>query len=102
MDDAIPVGVIINELLTNAFEHAFPFQQVGDISISIQKTGKNKIELIVKDNGIGLSKEIDVHNTKTLGLPLVYDLTEGQLDGRLRVDVHDGTQFTIQFIPQVI
>lgn len=73
VDQAIPCGLVINELISNALKHAFPNQQVGTISIALRNVGNN-IEMTIQDNGIGLPDNLDWTNTDSLGLSLVYDL----------------------------
>ncbi|WP_321421270.1 PAS domain S-box protein [uncultured Methanobacterium sp.] len=94
IDTAIPLGLIINELVTNSVKHAFP-QGEGTISIKL-KSLPEQMELTVADNGIGLPVNIDIQNPKTLGLQLVKSLTE-QLDGDIRVERSNGTVFKITF-----
>lgn len=94
IDTAIPLGLIINELVTNSVKYAFP-QGEGTISIKL-KSLPEQMELIVADNGTGLPENIDIQNPKTLGLQLVKSLTE-QLDGDIMVDNCDGTKFKITF-----
>lgn len=98
IDKAIPCGLIINELLSNAFKHAFPKNQKGDIAIEFSsEAGKKKLySLKVEDNGIGIDKHIDTTNPGTLGLQLINSLVE-QLDARLEIDTAKGTSFCIFF-----
>lgn len=96
LDQAIPCGLIVNELLTNAIKYAFPDSEKGGIiSISV-KEKKGLVEISVADNGKGLPKSFDVNKTNSLGLQLVSTLTE-QLDGKLGVQNHTGAKFTITF-----
>lgn len=95
IDDAIPCGLIINELITNAFKYAFPGGQAGEIQLSIKKK-ENRVSLIVGDNGIGLSPELDFKNTTTLGMQLINSLTK-QLTGEIALDRERGTQYTLTF-----
>jgi PAS domain S-box-containing protein len=91
---AIPCGLIINELVSNSLKYAFP-KGKGEISISF--TYKDKVNTLrVKDNGIGILKEIDLENSSTLGLLLVNSLTK-QLDGTLKLEKVKGTSFKITF-----
>jgi PAS domain S-box-containing protein len=94
METAIPLGLIVNELVSNSLEHAFPDFK-GEISISIQSKGE-EIELIIKDNGVGLPKEIDLTKTEHLGLELVNSLVN-QIEGKIELDRSDGTDFKITF-----
>jgi PAS domain S-box-containing protein len=99
VDEAIACGLIINELISNAIKHAFPKQQQGEITINL--SNKNSlIELVIKDNGIGLPNGLDWKNNNSLGLSLVYDLVIEQLEGSITVETNQGTSFYIQF-PQL-
>ena len=94
IDQAIPCGLIINELVSNSLKHAFP-GGTGTLSIDLCQTGQC-ITLAVSDDGIGLADDVDVHTTGSLGLKLVNILV-GQLAGTVRVDRGAGTRFTIEF-----
>jgi len=93
---AIPCGLIINELVTNALKHAFPHQQKGTITISMTPSNKDSLILTVSDTGVGFPEGIDFRNTTTLGMQLVTSLVE-QLDGTITLDRSEGTTFTITF-----
>lgn len=92
---AMPIGLIINELVSNSLKYAFPENKKGKISVSLH-TNKNEIELIICDNGIGFPQEIDFKNIKTLGLQLVTTLVEKQLDGKIELDRSSGAKWTIK------
>lgn len=97
IDTAIPCGLIINELLTNAFKYAFPNNRRGEIHIHM-KLVKNKFyKLIISDNGVGLPGHIDVQNPSGFGLNLVYLLTQ-QLEGEVKAQREKGTTFIITFL----
>ena len=98
LDQAIPCGLIINELVSNSIKYAFPFNRKGKIRIELIKEG-NKINLKVSDNGVGLPSNLDVENTDTLGLQLVYTLVS-QLDGDIKVINKKGTTFLFNFTIQ--
>ena len=93
---ASPVGLIVNELITNSFKYAFPDNQEGEIKISLQKT-ENQIELDYADNGIGIPEDFDWKKTKSMGLNLVKMLAENQLDGSIDMKSKNGIIFTIKF-----
>jgi len=93
MNKAVPLGLIINELITNALKHAFPDNKKGTLLVSLQRKGKN-FELIVQDNGVGSEEEINLEKPKSLGLQLVNALT-AQLQGEIKVETEDGTKFTL-------
>lgn len=96
IDTAIPCGLIINELVSNALKHAFPGGGPGAISVSLSSTAQGEFRLMVGDNGHGLPPGFDPKNSTSLGLKLVTDLTK-QLDGTLEVSVNGGTTFSITF-----
>ena len=93
---ASPVGLIVNELVTNTFKYAFPDNQEGEIKISLLKND-DQIELTYKDNGIGIPEGFDLQKADSLGLKLVKMLTENQLDGSIDMESNNGTKFTIKF-----
>jgi PAS domain S-box-containing protein len=96
---AIPCGLIINELVTNALKHAFPRQQKGTITVSMTPSNTDSLILTVSDTGIGFPDRIDFRNTTTLGMQLVISLVE-QLKGTITVDRSEGTRFRIEFRTQ--
>jgi len=95
VDTAIPLGLIVNELISNSLKQGFPDGRSGEIKIKFHHY-HDKLQLIVKDNGIGLSGKLDYKNTDSLGLQLVNLLT-GQIDGELEVNMNGGTEFIISF-----
>ena len=95
IDISIPLGLIINELVTNCLKHAIPVGKSGEINIQFQ-TLDNKYQLEVKDDGIGFPENIDYKNTDSLGLRLVTSLTE-QIDGEIELNNMSGTSFKITF-----
>lgn len=98
LDRAIPCGLIINELISNAVKYAFPEQRRGHVRIELQQLSAQYYQLHVCDNGIGLPPDLNLAQTESLGLSLVYDLTR-QLNGEIQVDCTAGTAFTICFGP---
>ena len=95
LNTAIPCGLILNELISNSLKYAFQGRNNGIIDIKlISKSGK--ISLSLADNGVGISEEITVENTDTLGLQLVSTLVE-QMEGQLYLERNNGTKFTISF-----
>ncbi len=93
VDTAIPYGLILNELLTNALKHAFPSGRAGDVYITLQAEGEC-VRLSVRDTGIGFPAGVDFRNTESLGLQLVDMLSE-QLGGTLTLMGEGGTAFTV-------
>lgn len=97
LDNSIPVGLIINELVTNAIKHAFPNQQTGTISINL-KSENNVVFLDLKDDGAGFSAGVDFENSHSLGLQLVNTLIE-QIEGNVKFKSkeNEGTEILISF-----
>jgi PAS domain S-box-containing protein len=96
LDDAIPIGILLNELLTNSYKHAFPCYRKGKIDISFEKVNKHSYQLIYNDDGIGIPEEINFENTEKLGLTLIKILTE-QIEGNVKLERINGTKFIIKF-----
>jgi len=97
VDAVVPVGLILNELISNCLKHAFPDKRPGKIRIGARPAGEDKIELSVSDDGVGMPQEIDPQDTETIGLGLVAGLAENQLGGSVQLARAGGTQFTITF-----
>ena len=95
IDSIIPLGLIINELVTNSLKHAFPDKTTGEINVELIRED-DQITLIVSDNGIGLSPDSEARNTGSIGLQLVEALTK-QLNGNLELDASKGTTYKISF-----
>jgi two-component sensor histidine kinase len=97
LDLAIPCGLIINEIISNALKYAFVENKEGDeITIKIKKIDE-RVQLFIGDNGVGLPENIDYKNTESLGLQLVVTLV-GQLFGNIELDSVNGTKYTISFL----
>lgn len=92
VDDAIPCGLILNELLANALKHAFTDGCEGIIHVSFGKTGDGRAELTVKDNGVGLPEDFQWDDGRSLGLHVVRALIH-QLRAEIFVSGDDGTTF---------
>lgn len=95
LDQAIPCGLIVNELLTNVVKYAFIGKNEGELTIELTETN-GKIKLIFADNGLGLPKDLVIEQTTTLGLQLVTTLIN-QLDGEFKIFNDFGTKFIIIF-----
>lgn len=124
MDTAVPLGIIINELISNSLKHAFINCHEGEIYIMLQSSGeslrdnenkipvnensetavsrrttqnkKDNLTLTVRDNGIGFPEDLDFRDTTSLGLQLVTNLVD-QIDGNIELDTTEGTEFKISF-----
>ena len=95
IDEAIPCGLIVNELVSNSLKHAFPDGRKGEISVRCRTEEDGRVALTVSDNGVGLPPDLDFRNTETLGLQLVTMLVK-QLRGDIELD-GAGTTFVIRF-----
>jgi two-component sensor histidine kinase len=105
MDIAVPLGIIVNELVSNSLKHAFTGRDKGEIQIKLHRdeNGECKSEdsnpayvLSVLDNGMGIPENIDIENLESLGLQLVTTLID-QLDGEFEMKRSNGTEFIIRF-----
>lgn len=103
INTAVPLGLIVNELVSNFMKHAFPATydrgpangMNGEINVNFKSDGEDFI-LIVSDNGIGLPEKLDFKNTDTLGLRIVNSLTD-QIHGNIQLKKDNGTEFKIKF-----
>jgi two-component sensor histidine kinase len=92
----VPCGLILNELMTNALKYAFPDGNAGTIWVELSASPERVLSLRVADDGVGLPADLDILNTRSLGLQLVNSLV-GQVDGSLVVERSGGTAFRISF-----
>jgi PAS domain S-box-containing protein len=95
LSSAIPLGLIVNELITNAFRHAFKGRDQGRILVSLQQSGPKK-SLTIQDNGTGLPDDVYTGKTRKLGMTLVHGMVT-QLKAQLEIKRNNGTGFTIIF-----
>jgi len=96
IEDAIPCGLIINELISNSLKHAFPGGRRGEIAVACHAGNGGLVTLEVRDNGVGLPAGLDFRNTETLGLQIVNLLTK-QLRGTVELRIDRGVSFTVHF-----
>ena len=114
MDTVVPIGLIVNEIVSNSLKYAFKGRANGIIQIKLSREGNREVEseipeikedckekttnfiLTVSDNGIGLPENVNVENSKTLGLQLITILID-QLEGKLELKGENGTEFVIKF-----
>lgn len=96
-DIALPCGLIVNELLSNAFKYAFPGGKSGGIRVVLRRGAKGKVHLMVRDNGVGLPPGLDWKISPTLGLRLVRTLAR-QIDADVKTSGREGTFFSISFL----
>ncbi|RXA21869.1 sensor histidine kinase [Methanosarcina sp. MSH10X1] len=111
MDTAVPLGIIVNELISNSLKHAFPDRHNGTIRITLHREGNREcISSIVKsegckgtafvlkvsDNGVGIPENLDIEELDSLGMQLVTSLAD-QIDGKLELRTNHGTEIIIRF-----
>jgi len=97
IDQALPCGLIINELVTNSLKYAFPDDRPGRIRISAVRSLEGAMELTVEDDGVGLPQGFEPAGSESLGFQLVTRLAELQLDGSWNVEAGMGTRVTIRW-----
>jgi len=97
IDYAVPLGLVINEILTNAYKYAFPDGRKGSVQLSLKRDNANGLKVSITDDGIGLP--IDAFND-SLSTIILTTLVEEQLGGKLEYEIGHGTQFTIH-VPEV-
>ena len=93
---AIPCGLVVNELLSNALKHAFPAGASGEVASALHTEADGRLSLAVRDSGVGVPAGLDVRQANSLGLQLVSLLTE-QLGGTLELDRRQGTTVALTF-----
>jgi PAS domain S-box-containing protein len=96
LDLAIPCGLLIQELVSNAMKHAFPGERPGEIRVLFHPNGRDRVCLTVEDDGVGIPPQIDFPDAGSLGLQLVVSLS-AQLDGEVSLERTPGTKFQITF-----
>jgi PAS domain S-box-containing protein len=95
VDTAIPCGVIVNELVANSLKHEFPGDRAGEIVVSFREVD-GQYTMMFKDNGVGMSEDLDLDRPSSLGLTIVNALT-GQLGGTIGMGCNDGCEVSITF-----
>ena len=97
MDQAVPCGLLVNELVSNCLKHGFPDGRSGEVHVTLSHLGDGQaLELQVRDTGIGLPADFDARRSTTLGLQLASDLA-GQIGGQLRIGKGPEAPFTVDF-----
>lgn len=94
IDISIPLGLIVNELCSNAMKYAFPGRRSGSIDVSLKYLDSSRLQLRVTDNGVGISEELDIDQASTLGLQLVQLLSE-QISAELSIQRKNPTCFSL-------
>jgi two-component sensor histidine kinase len=96
LDTAVPLGFLINELISNALKHAYTDRPQGTLCISFRPLDEKEYELLVKDDGTGFPEGVDFENPLSFGLSLVKLFTK-QIDGEIKLLRDAGTEFRIRF-----
>ena len=99
VDQAIPCALIVNEILSNAFKHAFKGRKYGKVSITAMKQDGH-VHISVRDDGVGIPREMDIYHATSLGIKLIRNLVQ-QLGGSLTIEGTGGTEVTVEFPIQV-
>jgi len=97
LDSAVPCGLIVNELVSNALKYAFPGGRTGEIRISLYGDRDGRMALVVRDNGVGLPPDTDLERSSSLGLRLVRMLAQ-QLGAEIHIDGSKGAEFKLIFV----
>jgi two-component sensor histidine kinase len=95
LEKAIPLGLVLNELFTNALKYAFP-EREGLLACEIRRRD-GRVEVKVADDGVGLPQGFDPQTTNTLGFKLVRNLVQLQLGGEMKIDGKAGAAVSISF-----
>ncbi len=98
IDQAIPCGLIVNELISNAMKHAFVGRKSGTLLVNLAKLADGRIEMRVQDDGVGFPPEKDFREAPSMGMVLIMSLVD-QLDASIDLDCTGGTAFTVRFRP---
>ncbi len=94
---AIPCSLVLNEVISNILKHAFKEGQRGTVEISVQNSTNGKIHIRIKDDGVGIPEDIEIHETHSIGLSLIRTLVQDQLEGTVQINRSNGTEFIMEF-----
>ena len=94
---AIPCALVLNELISNVYKHAYPGDAKGDCFISMIEVEEKRIHFRVRDEGVGIPEDLDIESTETLGLKLIRNLIRKQLKGEVRFECDKGTDIIAEF-----
>jgi len=97
IDTAIPCGLILNELISNALKYAFPGERTGEVRMRLRQLEDNTIEIQVADNGVGAPSDFDFRRDGQLGLKSILALGEGQLHGEVHFEGNRGVTCRLRF-----
>lgn len=98
IDYAVPLGLVVNEIVTNAVKHAYPGNRSGSIYLNVEQSQEGEIVLAIGDDGVGLPEDVDVQNSSSFGMRIIIiSLVKMQLKGILTVNRENGTRYLIRF-----
>lgn len=97
IDKAMPLGLAVNEIITNAIQHAFPNNIRGVVQIKLSQDDKGNTQLNIGDSGIGINENIDPQKSESLGLQIIGSLIDKQVKGTYSVIIGVGTTYLITF-----
>ncbi|MCE1188873.1 MAG: PAS domain S-box protein [Ignavibacteria bacterium] len=97
LESAVPCGLIINELISNVFKHAFPKGRRGNVDVKLKKESEDRVTITIHDDGVGLPEGFDYKNTTSLGFQLIDALSE-QLNAEMTLHSENGTTISISFV----
>ncbi|HNX22557.1 MAG TPA: histidine kinase dimerization/phosphoacceptor domain -containing protein [Spirochaetota bacterium] len=97
IDTAVPCGLVVNELISNTAKHAFPGEKKGELLIKLSTDKTGEIELVIADNGVGAGTNPDINGKGSMGLQIVKNIVEYQLQGSVEVDNSAGIKWTVKF-----
>jgi len=92
---AVPLGLVINEIVSNILKYAFPDNQAGQISISALRYGQAGLRIIIEDNGVGLNEDFDLNTSNSLGMRIISEIVELQLFGSIKFISAQGLKYHI-------
>jgi len=101
IDTAVPLGLIMNELLSNSFKYAFDNTIAGEINLQVSTVTEGRYQLLYSDNGPGLPADFDLSRASTLGIQLITDLSR-QIGGHVKYETNNGAVFTIDFTNRAV
>ncbi|HET6992470.1 MAG TPA: sensor histidine kinase, partial [Bacteroidia bacterium] len=100
IDTIVPLGLILNEIISNSLKYAFNEKSEGDLFVSLKKISDNKYLLEVSDNGKGIPEAINFETAESLGMQLILMLS-GQINGKVSMDHKNGTKYKIEFEEEI-
>ena len=99
LEQAVPVGLALNEIITNAFKHSFPDGRKGSIDFQMQQLKSGLVRINIRNDGVDLPGGIDTVNPESLGLRLIHLLIVEQLGGNFTLSSENGVVYTLELLP---